>query len=285
MNIPVIALCLAITLPAMGQRSGKTSGNHEFSIGAGGGLSALQYKSGKGSAGMNLHLAYRYFFHPMWGVGSGVELAWYRASLTAENPFSRSYQATATGTMLSDNAMTYTYALGGYGEQQHAAYLQIPVMAQFRYPLSGNMQLYAGTGVKVGVPLSSGYHRDACTLNTQGHFASPENVTYDNLPQHGFIKDGRLEASDSDLSVKTNVMFSLEAGVNCPLKGRYALRVGAYLDYGLTDVSPHTAGEPVQYNGDHPPTVGSIAASSVVTGKMKTVAVGVKVQFTIGSAD
>jgi outer membrane protein OmpA-like peptidoglycan-associated protein len=283
----LLAVCCFPVFSLKGQTTGAAFDTHEFSAGVGGGLSTLQYTGSRSGAGMNLHLGYRYFFHARWGVGSGMEAAWYRASLTPENPFARSSETVAMGTAMSnaaDNRMTYTATLTGYSERQQALLLQIPLMAHFRHPMGERLHYWAAAGGKLGIPLSSGYSADAYKLSTQGYFAA-ENVVYDNLPQHGFVKDrAQPSVSGGDFKPKAGVMLSVETGVQWKLNGGYSFYAGAYFDYGLTDVSPRAGDEPVRYSGDASPAVGSLAASPAIAGNIRNIAAGLKIGITLGKS-
>ena len=57
--------------------------DHELSLYGGGGISSLRYKPTAGNRnfgfGGHFGLGYHYFFSPKWGLGTGVELAFYNA--------------------------------------------------------------------------------------------------------------------------------------------------------------------------------------------------------------
>jgi len=255
-------------------------GRSEISIYFGEGLSTLNYKPDIGSVssrmGGLIGVGYTWFVSGRWGVVTGIEAALYRAEYAADKTYTDKYYA-MSGTLGSmGNDFEFSYDYQDYTEKQLALLLQIPAMAQFQ-----TGRFFASAGVKIGIPIGGKYDITATNLTTLGHFPA-ENQTYNDFPDRGLGEIGATSYSGNpDLSILYSA--ALEAGGQWFLGRRTNLYVGAWLDYGLNNLSKTGAigikKPAVEY--DHKAS-GCLKYNSIVdtTDKISAMSVGLKVKLT-----
>jgi hypothetical protein len=274
-KIYVIINCLLIVNIAVAQ-------SHEFSIHAGGGLSSLSYKfaAGKteGGIGGGGGVGYTYYINDNFGIATGLGVALYGAKTTSD-AFSDQYDIQDN----NDN-LRFTYSIaGGYEENQRATLLTIPVMLQYRAPFGyySSMSFYAAGGVKLGLPMSA--KATIMSNNTTSGYYSYENLTYENLPQHGFVNEmeGDMIKSDIDLGLAT--ILALEAGLHFSLGETTGLYTGLFLDYGVNNIQKSKDKHVIEYQPANSSQFkyNSILNSGMVD-KINLMSVGIKVKIAFG---
>lgn len=260
---------------------------HEFSISVGGGLSTLQYSiengSRKGKFGGNFGLSYSYFFSSKWGIGTGVELAFYKSEAEMD-PFN---DVLPNLRDQDGSPFEFRSVVSGYNEDQTATLLNIPIVAHFRLPVANNTLQLSG-GVKVGIPVSGKYKSSGAKFENTGYFTDYENETsvpefmgFGTYTNHNISKDADYKAVIS-LTVDAGMLFSLYAD-----KSIYA---GVYFDYGLNDMVDKRDQHFIDYTANHTGTFsnngvlesGRNADIKKFTDKVIPMAVGVKLRFALG---
>ena len=274
---------------------------HEFSVYSGGGLSTLNYDvtAGKQKNGLGGHfgLGYQYLFAPKWGVGTGVELAFYNARYNASNLFS-----TYMTTDIQGADFQFRSEINNLKEKQRAAMLQIPLMLyhQSKKTENSNRQYYGAVGGKIGIPLK-GKYRATADLSNAGYYAH-ENSLYDTQEFMGFGNFPNRKAN-GELDFKTTFFASAEAGVKWNLNDKYSLYTGVYFDYGLNNIKKQqdvsSTSPIVEYNKTNPTefAVNSVlqsqyygfgrgvvmsGAPQAFTDKVIPIAVGIKLKLALG---
>jgi hypothetical protein len=61
-------------------------------------------------------------------------------------------------------------------------------------------------------------------------------VTYENLPDYGFVSEKAFPKAKSDIKLNTAYMASVELGVKSFLINKMSVYTGIYIDYGLNDI-------------------------------------------------
>ncbi|GHV66314.1 hypothetical protein FACS1894199_09460 [Bacteroidia bacterium] len=205
---------------------------HEFSLHLGGGLSTLKFSPNLGTyqwgGGFHFGAGYTYFFTPNWGISTGLSGALFNSKYTLST-FTDEYDS-------EDMAGPFKFrdTLSAYSETQRAFLLNIPLTAHFEKGI-----FYAALGAKIGIPLYANYKNRANYLRAL--CVVPENdvigedVDADKYKDIGFGKFAHVN-NKGDLKLKPAFFLSAEAGVKQPLTENISLYVGAYLDYGLTNM-------------------------------------------------
>jgi len=204
----------------------------EFSINAGGGMSNFQTRqtNGKdlwnwtGTAGWGFH----FFFNPHWGIGTGVNYSIYNTGIS----INEYYKEQSTINMLTGNPFVFRVRSLDYQENQQSRLVTIPLMIQ--YQGAGKTAFYASLGGKAGVPVTSKGNPKG-RFTTQGYYENM-NVTYEDLPQFGFVTNQPFPDRQNDIRLKPAYLASAELGVKWRLGKVVSLYTGLYVDYGLNDI-------------------------------------------------
>ena len=265
---------------------------HEFSVYGGGGLSSLMYKPTFGDQSLRLGghfgLGYHFFFSPNWGLGTGLELGFYRSKFNMNN-LNLHFMATDW----QNKNFEFRSTVNDFEEKQRAMLLQIPLMLQFQTNREeSNRQFFAALGGKAGIPLRGRYN-NVGTFNNAGYFAY-ENALYDTQRFMGFGEFPNRE-SNGNLDFKTAFFLSAEAGVKWRLNDRFSLYTGVYFDFGLNNILKTQNAQFVNYSNEAIPAVfsansilksqytqqGSVT-SQAFTDKVRPIALGIKVRLAFG---
>jgi len=224
-------IILAISLTGSGVMAQEFN-RSEVSVNLGGGVSGFQTQPTEGSASqswtISLGAGYHFFFNPQWGIGTGANFATYNGGISIADY--ATHQATTNN--LTGDALDFMVSVPNYKEIHQAMMATIPLMLQFQS--TGNTIIYAAFGGKAGIPLSA--NNKANGRITSSGFYPIYNVTYDNLPEYGFVTNQAIPKDNTDIDMKTVFMASAELGVKRLLVNKMNLYLGLYLDYGLNDV-------------------------------------------------
>ncbi len=204
---------------------------HNITLELTGGISPFSYQTNigdrKGMVGTSTAIKYNYNIDWNWSVGFGAELKMYQAS-TRFDTFSDYYQ-TAANSLISGKAdqMLFSYTYKNLEEQQRALYVNVPIFAQYRF----NNGIYVRLGAKIGVPVHSKSQIYFEELKTAGYFAL-ENITYTNLPQHGFGTYYDTEVEE-EYDMRLNTSLCAELGWTWDWNEQYMLYLGVHGEYGF----------------------------------------------------
>lgn len=258
----------------------------------------------KGILGYGIEIKYSYFFTGNWGITSGIGVASYGAKgkwkggITENSYFNL---GTLTDNDPGNGPVDYELRarVSNLEEKQTVYMVEIPLMLSYQTYFnceSSCWGLYGGVGAKLQLPVSSTFsiqNGSDSQLNISGYYSgipvdmgSPGNPP---VPQHGYgtITDpGSAHGWDDDADLKTGVAATAELGVMFSLGRTTDLKVGGYIDYGLTDIkksnskglvtapaayhpaADNNIGNGIRYNG---------MLNSDITGRIKPFSFGAKV--------
>lgn len=227
-----ITIGLSLALLSYGQVIAQEQSRHELSVTGGLGLSSLKFDVNKGDhsqkMGGLLGIGYSYFINDNFGINTGLEITLYNGEAKL-NTLTDSYRA-----MDTEGEFTFNTSVSDYKEKQRSAYLNIPVMVQYQYPVMEEHRFYAAAGGKIGIPLSGSYKTSGAKFATSGTFDNG-GPTIPDAPGLGFYDFTGREV-DEDLNYKVAVMLSLETGMKWKVSPSMYLYTGVYFDYGLNDI-------------------------------------------------
>ena len=260
-----------------------SSETHEFSISVGGGLSTLLYLpdfgNHKNGFGMNFGLGYAYFFNPQWGIRTGIELGIYNSRFDA-SPITVWQSLSVPAGMGTPSQMYFQSVVTDFEEKTSAMMLQIPVMAQYNFL---NM-FYAAAGFKIGLPASGKFDSKGSFNNTA--IVQYENAVYTDRNLGLGMWTGADGEMDGTFDYKASFMLALEAGAKFDVGATSTLYVGAYLDYGLNNISKAS-----DVNGFVNYTFKGVTAerenftvnsATLYSDKINPLSVGVRVRYAFG---
>ena len=224
-------ITLAVILTCLGTAAQDFS-RSEFSINVGGGASSFQNDPTQGKDRWNwtgtAGLGYHFFFSPHWGIGTGANFVLYNGGISIDNY----NQKQATTNVATGNAFDFLVSSSNYKESQQAMMVTIPLMLQ--YQGTSETAFYAALGGKVGIPVSA-KSQPKGNFTTKGYFPNL-NVTYENLPDYGFVTDQAFPEDKTDIRLKTAFMASAELGVKWSLSDKISLYTGIYADYTFNNI-------------------------------------------------
>jgi outer membrane protein OmpA-like peptidoglycan-associated protein len=262
---------------------------HEFSVYGGAGASTFRYSPSIGSKSSGLGgqfgLDYTYFFSPEWGVGTGVEMAFYNAKTIIDN-LGNKFLITTPASLPANSDFYLQTNHRNYTETQKAGYVNIPIL--LHYQSGEKNKFYLTGGIKLGLPLSASYAISSDLLTTTGYSDYTYQV-YENIPLHGF-SDYPDIASSGKPDLNTVYIATLETGVKWRLNEHVSLYTGLYLDYGFNDVRKNKAEKSMVIPNETNPTdygYNSLLESQIdgteIAANVSPFSFGLKLRFSFGS--
>jgi len=280
-----IAITIIAAILTCSAAAAQNFSRHEFSANIGGGMSGFQTRTTIGKdhwkGAVTAGLGYHYFLNQQWSIGTGVNFAVYKGSISIKD-YDQQHNATNES---SGTVFHFLISSSRYDETQRAMMIAIPLMAQYQYRFDGKTAFFAALGLKAGIPASVKYQSKGA-YTTKGHYPSL-NVTYKDLPEYGFVTDQPFPENNTNLSLKTALMASAELGVKWPLGETSSMYTGIYFDYGLNNLSKkgdQANNTLVVYQSGTPPQLAYNTAACSYSKKMAPLAAGITLRFAFGMA-
>lgn len=270
--ISTIAVLISIT--AMAQSK------HQFSVNVFSGLQSVQYNveqngTHSGNFGVGGGVGYTFNLNSSWGIGTGVDLSYYGASVKY-NRLAETYNGYDP---IENTNFIFQYSADNYEESQSALLLEIPLIARYSTPVGANSVRFSG-GFKVGLPVNCKYTSSAGSLKTSGSYTY-ENQQYQNIP--GVFGTAPLAEQSGKFELGVSFMLTLEAAYHIALSDRYGCSVGLYFNYGLNDMQSNKDKHTVAFT---PTSTTPVTTNSVIDGSfvssVRPFAVGLKLSFDLG---
>lgn len=250
------------------QQQPQTQGSWHPYISLGGGMSTLLYspQAGDYRAGLggNFGLGLTYYFEAwkeQFELGLGIEGAYYNAKTAIDNYIFRSAKVTNT----TEEPFYVVAGLTGYQERQYAMLLNVPIMLRYHFKAK-TTNLFAGAGIKIGMPLKDGYKALQGGISARGYFDPPREGNnfpgYSNPPEWGFTNDNSgysVQSLDkSRILTGTSAMLALEFGAWWTIAKNAMLYAALFADIGLNNMKRSSTASFVGYY------VGSDGRSAVI---------------------
>ena len=265
-SLVALLSCLGVT--------GQEFNHSECSFNIGGGLIDFQGKPSEGQAyrgaTVSTGLGYHYFLKPQWGIGTGVTFSIYNDGITVGDY----HKQQAATNKVTGSDFDFQVIMSDYKERHQVVMIHIPLMLQFQS--RGETAFYAAIGGKAGIPFSA-INRAEGVFTTSGYFPNV-NVTYENLPEYGFVSNQPVPGYKTKLNLKTAFLASVETGVRWRPVEKLLFYTGVYVDYGLTNSKNSNATDIVVYNFDTPAIFVYNSAANVYAKQMKPFAFGITVR-------
>ena len=226
----------------------------------------------KGGPGFGVGLDYICNVSSRLGFSMGAELSSYHGKALYRS-------LTETYDAIDDRGkmMEYAYSINNYTEKQNMMFLSVPVMVRFTISAGGRSSFYLAGGMKFGFPVMAEAKISGENITATGYYQY-EDLTYSNLPEHGFFSE--LNINDKKSSIRgftTMTTFAVETGMRFN-PGSRLLYTGVYFDYCINSQNNSGSKHPLNYSGAI--TYESVLNSSL-SSKSNPTSIGIKVRFDI----
>lgn len=206
------------------------------------GYSSMGYslKDGRnmGDVGGQLQLQYAYYFHENWGVTAGVGFSAYGSQSVLNTTKTWNDQGDSDGEQYNHNAIARDWK-----ELQSMHTVDIPVGIQCQYPLPNTTsRLYAGIGMRLGVPVMSTYKLKSGSVEHTGYYPF-SHATISNLPDRDFYTEQAADfAAEKQrlLLGKVAVGVMADLGVMIPATDQIDIMLGAYAQVVCNDMRDYS---------------------------------------------
>ncbi len=209
-------------------------------------LSTEHIQSSTGQAAMALGIAYERSIGSQLFFSTGIELN--RLSFTL-----RLHDFSIEKTLFDTDSETYTENLfeisfADYQERNRLLYANLPIFFGWKY-----RHFYGLAGFKVAFNLSSRYSADTKVTSSRDYQWFVDKFT--DMPTHWALSNAAFESKRKTL-LSTNVILSAEIGFRQDLSSRRSetkeLRLGVFIDYGITEIHSKNMREHVVDEADLP---------------------------------
>ena len=146
--------------------------------------------------GYQLTVGYGYFFHPNWGVETGLGIQTFRSQIVLSS------MSGYSSVDKSGIAYEYRNYFNGWQEKQNFTLLSIPVGLRGVFPVFDHLGLTASGGVKLLMPVSSTYAYSDGSITTTGYYSSTNMARLSAellAPDGGRKKRKNLEVRDTSM--------------------------------------------------------------------------------------
>lgn len=262
-NNIIFGLTLLFAAVAHAQENG-----HYLKLDVGAGQHSINYAPVNGTVkpgfGVSGNLTYNYFFAPKWGIGTGFGVQTFKSTATVN------FMSTTPSVDTDGDSFDYRANYNNWQESQNMLMLDIPIALNYRHQFGENLGLLASGGTKISLPIRSVYETVGGDITTTGYY--PQwNVELFGMPQHGFDTYSKFPGADID--TKVNLALFADLGALYKLSEKMDLYIGAYTNYGLSDVSKASNRDVYQVNEG---IYNGVLASNQISGA-RLFSVGVKV--------
>ncbi|GHT01772.1 hypothetical protein AGMMS49525_03470 [Bacteroidia bacterium] len=257
---------------------------NEFSIQAGGGLSAPNYelsqdKKATNGFGGEIGLGYTCFFNSQWGFGTGIGLGFYNSEADLSG-----FSLEISDFKNEFGASKWRTTLNKYVEKQSVMFANIPLMLQFQGDGAGT-NFFLRAGAKIGIPVSATYTVDNASM-TNAAFMPPPFDYWIEAPKFAGLGTFDNYSVNEKLSLNLAFSLALETGLKWRLSDNSALYTGVYVNYGLNDIRKEADRPFLKQNVADPEhfSTNSVLASQGLTDKASLLAAGVTFRLAFGKS-
>jgi len=245
----------------------------------------------KDKIGLGVSLRYNYYFDSHWGFGTGIGLSIYNAEAVLAGKMDDSKNLYELGNYKDDDTsgLPTSFALrarlGNIKEKQNIQFFEVPITLLYQTRFSyGKWGMYSILGVKLQMPIVKRFEAVAnpgsqlnvsglYTDGTQGFDMGAPGMPP--LPEHGFgtiDNPGKaLGWKNSNTDLKFGMAGTFELGLISRLNNESDFLIGAYLDYGLSDIKNKTGSLLAGPSGSyHPEANDNIGKGIIYNGLFNT---------------
>lgn len=230
-----IVILFGVLAMALGTQAQNYQHSNYIGLNFGCGGSSLLYtpKIGSWAPGLGFigELEYMHFFGKHFGFGLGVQYDMTKSQITLDENI--------TGAIAThpDNNLNFrpTAQFNNWVEVQTANFINIPVELFYRTALSERWTFLIGAGAELNILMNGRYKVDDATFTMAGYFPAT-NVTYTDLPSHGFFSTNKSYDEELTMIKKMSVSLVGDLGFNYAMSNHWGLYLGAYAGFAITNM-------------------------------------------------
>jgi hypothetical protein len=193
-------------------------------------ISSDGFWNAKGGFGYALDFGYFLRFNRYIGINLGLGISHYQAEIGYD------YYKTTFDTVDIDNEFVQdTVEVFNLAQKTSLMYADVPIFIEFGNPNTYKINFYVRLGVKLSFPISYGFTSTGKTT-ISGHYPQYFVTLYD-IKELGFESDKPITVTSETGLNSFNVSLIAAAGLTIPLSDHLILKIGANLNYGLTEIS------------------------------------------------
>lgn len=155
-------------------------------------------------------IEYHHFLNKNWGIGTGVGLK----SICARFTYPDTEATEPDITDSEGESYTRTTSISGYNDKFQSLYLDIPVTAVYKLPLSYNIDLWISASFVLGVPILGEHTVMQGTETVSGYYPQWDLLLHD-MPEHGF---GTTDLTGEKHSEKPGITYGANIEINATFR-------------------------------------------------------------------
>ena len=202
---------------------------HRYSFFLNGGYAGFNFRRSDAESeakfGIGAGFRYSHFVSPNWGFRTGLGFN-YSSSSASMGPFRDKFVKIDQ----EFDIVRYKFNFESVKENYDAYLLDIPVQLLYQWK-----RFVAGAGLKISMPIVVSYDQLMTGVNTSAYF--PQYDTYiDDSWVMGCGNYGNIASDNKFVVAPVICLLSADLEYLIPLKRKYAIGVGAYVDYSISSV-------------------------------------------------
>lgn len=186
----------------------------------------------KGKFGFNIEIGYFIKFHRFLSFGAGLGYSTYSSTISTD---SYSQQSDISSDLEGHQVVRYI-EVSEFSESLKIGFLDIPIYLEIGNPNIDQIGFYGRLGFKISFPVTTKLDGEG-TYTSWGYYPDCP-VELRDIPELGYYTNRPVYNSDEEPELKP-VSFSLllSGGITFPLSNYLIFKVGANLNFGLSEIS------------------------------------------------
>lgn len=241
-----IVILFGVLALALGSQAQINQHRNYIGLNIGGGLDNLVYSPMNGQRHLGWgylgELKYQHFFGKHWGFGLGVQYNMTHSNVLFDQARTLVFSGYQHPESMNNEFDIYnTY--DNWHEYQHQSFINVPLEVYYRNAMNDRWTFLLGFGAQLDLPLNGNYTVNDGQFVREG-YAPVTNVTYRDLPNHGFYTYAQDVDQEID-NIKMGVSAIADLGFNYALSNKWGLYLGIYGGYAINNMLKEASSEPL----------------------------------------
>lgn len=183
-----------------------------------------------GGLGFNFDAGYFIRFRRYIGIGFGIGLSRYQTECSSDY-----FTTTLNVTDIDGDSVNQNIEVNNLVQKTSLLYGDIPVFVEIGNPNTHQISFYVRLGAKFSFPLTYTFTSTGeTTIN--GYYPEYYVLLHD-IPELGYESNKSVVVTNDTELQNFSISMMVTAGVSIPISDYFILKVGANLNYGLTEIS------------------------------------------------